>query len=348
MGRAVICDCLPWLALLLASCAALWLVVRVNRGGFHFRRLLLLHRNEGGSAQSLSFVLTLPLFVVILLFIVQISQLMIGTIVVHYAAFAAARAAIVWVPAGVGSRLRWTMAENCVDGYAVDLDAPDQVYPDLIQPSQGGLTYIVVPRGLKYQKIASAAYMACLPMCPSRDLGLTLPPAEATIEGALKEVYHTLAHRSPTDERLTNKLAYARWCTLVDIRFYHSNSASLEPPLVPWETRYDGGKEPGDDGYFEYRQGLGGYEIGWQDPITVTVTHYFALLPGPGRILANEIDFIRTRRDHVQQQIEDDARDAASHDVSIPRGVKVYKLTASCTLGNEGEKSVMPYEYQLF
>jgi hypothetical protein len=87
-------------------------------------------------------------------------------------------------------------------------------------------------------------------------------------------------------------------------------------------------------------------ELGWQDPITVKVTHYFALLPGPGRILANEVSFIRTAPDHVQTQLDLDARDAASENVQIPSGVKVYKLTASCTLGNEGEKSVMPYEYQ--
>jgi hypothetical protein len=131
-------------------------------------------------------------------------------------------------------------------------------------------------------------------------------------------------------------------CTLVDIRFYHSNSASLEPPLVPWGIRYDGRREPGD-GADEYRMWQ---ELGWQDPITVKVTHYFALLPGPGRILANEVSFIRTAPDHVQTQLDLDARDAASENVQIPSGVKVYKLTASCTLGNEGEKSVMPYEYQ--
>jgi hypothetical protein len=337
MGRAVLSDCLPWLALLVLSCAGLWLVVRANRGGFHFRRLLFLHRNESGSAQSLSFVLTLPIFIVILLVIVQVSQLMIGTIMVHYAAFAAARAAIVWVPAGVGSRLSWTMAENCVDGYSVDPSAPEQVFPNLIQPSQGGLTYIVTLSGLKYQKIASAAYMACMPICPSRNLGLTLPQGGSQIEAALKDVYHTLAGRSPTTQRMTNKLAYAMRYTNVDIRFYHSNSSSWEPPLVPWGIRYEGDRQPGDgaDEYWMWQ------ELGWQDPITVTVTHYLALLPGPGRILANKVSFIRSASDRVQGQIEQDTQQAQP-----PSGVYVYKLTASCTLGNEGEKSVMPYEYQ--
>ena len=51
--------------------------------------------------QSLSFVLTLPVFIFIMMMIVQVSQLMIGIVVVHYAAFAAARSAAVWIPAAM-------------------------------------------------------------------------------------------------------------------------------------------------------------------------------------------------------------------------------------------------------
>ena len=51
--------------------------------------------------QSLSFVLTLPLFIMVMMMIVQVSQLMIGMVVVHYAAFAAARSAAVWIPAAM-------------------------------------------------------------------------------------------------------------------------------------------------------------------------------------------------------------------------------------------------------
>ena len=52
----------------------------------------------------------------IMMFIVQVSQLMIGTIVVHYAAFAAARTAIVWIPA----RLGLEESENCISVYDLD------------------------------------------------------------------------------------------------------------------------------------------------------------------------------------------------------------------------------------
>src|SRR5262245_46550230 len=61
--------------------------------------LLRLHADQRGSVQSLSFVLTVPIFVMLMLLAVQITQLMIGLIVVQYAAYAAARSASVWIPA---------------------------------------------------------------------------------------------------------------------------------------------------------------------------------------------------------------------------------------------------------
>ncbi len=90
MGRAVLLACLPWLGWLILSAAVLFLLAGASRARLEAGRLRQLHADQRGSAQSLSFVLTLPLFVMILLLIVQVSQLMIGTVVVHYAAYAAA------------------------------------------------------------------------------------------------------------------------------------------------------------------------------------------------------------------------------------------------------------------
>ena len=83
--------CSPWLAVLLVLILAAWALVRFSRAQLRLGRLFELHRDEVGSVQSLSFVLTLPLFIMIMMMIVQVSQLMIGTVVVHYAAYAAAR-----------------------------------------------------------------------------------------------------------------------------------------------------------------------------------------------------------------------------------------------------------------
>ena len=114
-------DCIPWLALLAGAFALVALLLRINGSRIRLRRLWSLHRDESGSAQSLSFVLTLPLFVMVMLFIVQVSQLMIGTIVVHYAAFATARSAIVWIPAEMEPP-EW---RNCISFYRLDPDAEE-------------------------------------------------------------------------------------------------------------------------------------------------------------------------------------------------------------------------------
>src|SRR6267142_4178143 len=99
MHRAILEACFPYCLCLLAGFAGLWLVARVSGAQLTLARLRNLHRSQEGSIQTLSFVLTLPLFMMIVLFIVQVSQLMIGITIVHYAAFAAARAASVWLPA---------------------------------------------------------------------------------------------------------------------------------------------------------------------------------------------------------------------------------------------------------
>ncbi len=336
MGRAVLLDCLPWAALLAASALLLAIVVRLDGLRLRFGRLRRLHADQGGAAQSLSFVLTLPFFVMIILFIIQVSQVMIGTVVVHYAAFVAARAAIVWIPAAVGTEL-----ENCVAQYVLDPEVTDQVFP-IVDPSdsgygptEGGLSYLLLD-GPKRQKIASAAYMACMPICPSRDLGFSLSGQGLAGVSLMEQAYRALAPRSASNpaisRRMRNKLAYASAATVVEVRFFHSNA---EPPLVPYPNQHEpirpGNTVPEFDAALWY-----GRELGWQDPITVTVRHHMALLPGPGRFLARRVARPDGRPDEVAAKIRRTGN------------VYTYELTASATLGNEGEKSVKPYDYYLY
>ena len=77
MHRAILEACFPWFLWLLAAFAGLWLVARVSGARLETARLWRLHRCQEGSVQTLSFVLTLPIFMMIVLFIVQVSQLMI-------------------------------------------------------------------------------------------------------------------------------------------------------------------------------------------------------------------------------------------------------------------------------
>ncbi len=336
MARAMLLACSPWLVLLLVLILAAWALLRFSRAQLRLGRLLELHRDEVGSVQSLSFVLTLPVFIMIMMMIVQVSQLMIGSVVVNYAAFAAARSAAVWIPAAMAD----PEGPCCISSYAVDPDAPDQVAPELdptasdYGPSSGGLTYKIEPGSPKFNKIASAAILACVPISPSRDLGLkvpTDPPTASQMDSVLKAAYGTLAPSSSSNgavgPRLDHKLAYAIQNTEVEIRFFHKNQ---EPPLETYyEQSYFNPLDyvPTDYGEFYFN------EVGWQDPITVTVKYQFPLLPGPGRMLARYV-------------VGPSGTDQVASKIQQNGGVYTYPLEARATIGNEGEKSVVTYVYQ--
>jgi hypothetical protein len=322
MNRAVLQACLPWLVVLLASLLIAWGLARSQRARPCLRRLGRLHGDEVGGVQSLSFVLTLPLFVMVMMFIVQVSQLMIGIMVVHYAAYASARSASVWIPADIPPLER----ANCISAYHVDPTAPDQVMPVLdpldehYGPTGGGMTYMVDPGSWKYQKISMAAVLACMPISPSRDLGYSAagaPQMAHSVKSAYAALVPSSAANAAVPKRLDNKLAYSLGNTAVEIRFFHKNE---EPPLV---TYY----EPDDLGEFYFN------EVGWQDPITVTVRHNLALLPGPGRMLARYVVGPAGQPDQLSPKIQQQGN------------VYKYPLHASTTIGNEGEKSVFSYGY---
>lgn len=320
MNRVILLACCPWLLLLAIAFAAAWAIARASGARPRFGRLAGLHADQTGAVQSLSFVLVLPMFVMVMLFIVQLSQVLIGTIVVHYAAFAAARSAAVWVAA------RLEPYDPQYD-FEFDTSGPymreNQVGPLLtvVGPGQGGTIYRINSPTPKLERIRSAAVLACLPICPSRNVGLgsqTRP-----VSNVIERLYQTLAPRAATNPqvnvRLRNKLAYSAAATSVDVTFLHRDD---EPPLGPYLVRREDGPDL-ERFYF--------WEVGWQDPITVTVTHQFALLPGPGRFLSRPLASPSGEPDTLARKIRQ------------REGVFVYPITATITLGNEGEKSVLPY-----
>ena len=355
MGRAMLLICLPWFGLLVLGVGAAALLVWLSGARWQAVRLGQLHRDQTGAVQSLSFVLTLPLFILVMLFIIQVSQLMIAAAVVQYAAFAAARAAIVWIPANLGPEEQ----ANCFGNLClIDRSAPDTVEPvwDLASgafgPRNGGLTYVVQPGSPKYQKIWAAAVLACMPICPSSPNLVTvggmsgangsarLPGNGAAIASVLEQAYRAMvpASRSNVSARIQNKLAYAMANTQIEVRFFHPNS---EVPLQDYSKWAPWGIDPGKPREVVDARGeplgfkapsdptVGTMELGWRDPITVTVFHQFALLPGPGRFLSRPNPKVPT--DTVDQRIR------------LQDGIYKYLLWASATLGNEGEKSVIPY-----
>ncbi|MFW6171186.1 MAG: TadE/TadG family type IV pilus assembly protein [Planctomycetota bacterium] len=312
MHREVLIACLPYAVAIIVLLVCQALVLRFNSGRPRVAQLWHLHRDQRGAVQSLSFVLTLPVFMVIMMFIVQLALVTMGRISVEYSAFAAARSASVWFPANVDHE--W-LAENRVSESPLE---PVRVY------EAKGRTYTVyrVPAdGDKFAKVHLAAAMACMPICPSRDTGVDASHPNNAALPAIQRAYAVLAPGATTNTRiparLANKLAYALANTRVEIEVHHCGQriSGGDPPLyaeyplaLEYPTRY-----------------LRPNEIGWQDQIYVTVTHQYALLPGPGRLLATRADS-PTQEDKVPGQIR------------RARGVYSRALTATVRLGNEGQK----------
>jgi hypothetical protein len=321
MTRAILLACLPWAALLVVLLACLYLLIRVNRSRIRLSRVFELHRDQVGGVQSLSFVLTLPFFIMLMLLIVQISQLMIATVVVHYSAYAGVRSAIVWIPANMLA----PEGPNSIGAspFLPDLNAPDTTVPILdatdpgYGPADGGVTYYIDMSQYtpKQSKVLTAAGMALVPICPSRDLGLTVPSHASYASGAIETVYHAMVPSSTSNSRmpvrLQNKLAYAMQNSVLVVKFFHTNR---EPP-IQWSYM-----KPYDPGQFAPN------ELAWADTITVTVYHNYALLPGAGRIVSALVPE------------PEDAPD-------FPQSEELYTcvLTASSTMQNEGEIPVIPY-----
>ena len=86
-------------------------------------------------------------------------------------------------------------------------------------------------------------------------------------------------------------------------------------------------------------------EVGFRDPVTVFVTHKFALLPGIGRILAKATN----PTDSSQAPVAGGDR-AASRitTMNANRTSELYTvdLSASATFVNEGYKSVLRHAIQ--
>jgi hypothetical protein len=271
-----------------------------------------LHGDEAGGVQSISFVLTAPIFIMLMLLAVQITQLMIGLMTVHYAAFAAARSASVWIPARVEPLD--TQGEN-----RLGLRTLEGVY-------YGGIEYRIVPGQdrEKLEQIRTAAALACVPIAPSRNVGIR---AADSTSGSLQAMYAKLAPgamgNTRIGDRLANKWGYANAATTIAIRVFHPDEIDVdaEPPLIQFppflpETEFTPN------------------EIGWRDQVRITVTHQFALLPGPGRLLAKRAS-------------ESVYADRISPQILQQNSVYYLPISATATVVPEGEKSVRPYVQQI-
>ncbi len=115
--------------------AGLSAAVRPGLGVGGRRRRIISFGGESGTA-TVEFALVFPVFMFLVLILVQTTLLMVGNQFVHYSAFAAARSAISYIPSDMTERDGWGR--------------------NTIKPAQG------TP---KYDAIRSSAYFAVMPVC---------------------------------------------------------------------------------------------------------------------------------------------------------------------------------------
>ena len=277
MHQAILIACLPCLIAIAIAIGLAWLTIRFSGAKLQLARLKEIHSCEKGAVQTLSFAFTMPFFIIITMFIVQVSQLMIGVMTVNYAAYASARAASVWIPAD---------STNQIDSQD---DLP-------VESTAEGPSVLIEQSSLmnrKPREIFMAAVLGCAPICPSSGQSHLSESNETTemitaTTSAFELLTDATYQNSRTTKRLGNKLRYAAENTAVRVTW--KNKHAVDGPTY----------NPIGHPTVDFHESL----IGWDDPVTVTVTHQFALLPGPGRLLAKYLVRADGKPDEVSSRID--------------------------------------------
>ena len=329
MHRDILIVCLPCFVVLCAAMLVLRGVLAVGAASWDWRRLTQMHRCQRGGVQSLAFVMTMPVFIMVVLLIVQVSQLMIAQMVLHYAAFAGARSAAVWLPAAVDD------PSTELDDYA---EVENRVSDSPSTTNDDYTTFEVYSSSSseKLWKVRAAVVQALAPLAPSRSLGAQgQMPRLNDVISANQNLYATLVSASQSNSRIpvriANKLNYSDRNTRVIVEWRDGRSGSGRDSLD--NTAYNVRNHTCPD--TKLQSHFRPSEIGWQDPITVYVVHQFALLPGPGRFLAAKLVRADGLPDRVSPRIKPPAQDA-SH------STYTTQIQASATIMCEGLKSVKP------
>ncbi len=322
--RQILIDCWPYLAAIVVSVVIMRLLIAFSGARIRVSQLKKLHGDESGGVQSLAFVLTIPVFTMFLMFIVQMSQLVIAQVVIHYSAFAAARSAIVWIPAYSGQE------------YANEIGNGKSLVS-----SEGSLDVYEISEGTeKYERIRRAAAMACMSICPSRDIGAS---SGGSSSDALTSIQNAYLMAAPSQEsngqietRLSNKLNYALGNTQVTIQVRHKTDwpdVAFDNPSLWTLTKIPAqGPPPNPPGFGrDYWQEFTENEIGWHDQVEVRVEHNFAMLPGPGGLIA------------LLPRAEGGGQGTLRQGYLKIGDAYAVPITATVRLQNEGQKALLPY-----
>lgn len=175
--------------------ACLLLLVLLGRALYRAGAPLRKRRRTGQEGQAvLEFALVMPILLMIVLVMVQVSLMMGALVNLHYAAFCAARAGVVALPLQTDSEAQNQMNAIEADGWAANSDE-------------------------KIQRIYNAAVWALIPYsCGSKDVAEA--PDGAALEGQLSQVFGDYGAAVPSwvNDYLGRKLAYARDHTRVRVQ----------------------------------------------------------------------------------------------------------------------------------
>ena len=227
------------------------------------KRLRGLDDCQEGGVQSLALVMTLPFLVGTVLLLVQLSQVLIGVMTVQYAAFAAARSAVVWIPASVEdqdpTRGNDSTGENEIDVVIPRGDAIE-LTPGLRENSR------------KFREIQAAAVQACVAISPARAVGG--PRAGAAEVAESVDAFLTF-------QQLNHDPRLARWRIAASNRWSYSVANTRVSLVFLGQPRLTPTYNPVGHPVVAHES----HEAGWDEAVTVIVTHEVSLVPGPGRWL---------------------------------------------------------------
>jgi hypothetical protein len=171
----------------------------------------------------------------------------------------------------------------------------------------------------KAREIWAAAALGCVSISPSGQVmsqasSSLAVSAASSLTAVVRAMDPNAAGNGRLPVRLANKTSYSFANTSVTLRFDDRSTSTLDGTFHTYN--------PAGHPSVTFVPN----EVGWQDPVHVTVRHQFGLLPGPGRWLAAGI---------------------ANGDGRIVREDGVYKtmLQATATMTVEGLQSLRPQTY---
>lgn len=100
-----------------------------------------LHGCDAGAAYSLSYMLTIPFIALIICLVVDLTLILVAKIGTVYAAYAAARAAAVWLPSGVSPRTAQDKVEAAAQNAMTPFASSNKRHRPVKSPPPSGLVY---------------------------------------------------------------------------------------------------------------------------------------------------------------------------------------------------------------